>query len=135
MIVMDNKSARDIVEKGLDTTICEPFIGILIVRGKEVAGACIFNNYEGRDIHFTCVLDGPLSMADARRISRYVFEQLRCERCTAVTRESNLTARRALDRLGFKREGCLRKHYNEEDGIVYGLLREEQKVLKNGFVS
>jgi ribosomal protein S18 acetylase RimI-like enzyme len=135
MIVMDNNSARDIVEAGLKVSIYEPFIGFLIVRGKEVAGACIFNCYEGRDIHFTCVLDGPVGMGDARRISRYVFEQLRCERVTAVTRPSNTKAGRALQRLGFKPEGLLRNHYDNEDAIVYGLLKEEQKVLKNGFVA
>lgn len=133
MLVMDNKGAKDIVEHELNTTVCDPFIGIRLVHlyGHDY-GACIFNNYEGRDIHFTCVLYHSISLGDVRRISRYVFEQLRCERVTAITRESNGKARRALRRLGFKHEGTLRGHYDGDDGMVYGLLRTEQKVLRNG---
>ncbi len=135
MIELNDEAAKDLVEGVMKTKICAPFTGIIIWRGREICGAVVFNNYEGRDIHLTVVQDGPVSLADARRISRYVFEQLCCERVTAVTRESNMKARCALTRLGFMLEGVLRKHYDEEDGLVYGLLKTEQRVLRNGFKS
>lgn len=129
-IVADNWSAREIVEAALVRKICEPFRGLVVKHGLNVIGAIIFNNYDQCDIHFTCVLSAPIGMRDARYVARYVFLQLGCRRCTAITSELNLAARRALLQLGFKFEGRLREHFDEGDGLVYGILRSEQKIVR-----
>lgn len=130
MIVGDAQAARSIVCKALKLTICEPFSGLVMVTEGRYSGACIFNNYNGRDVHFTCVSRGLLTMREARFVARYVFETLGCHRCTAVTRGTNEAAIKALVQLGFRYEGTLREHYDDADGAVFGLLRSEQRIVR-----
>jgi hypothetical protein len=130
MIISDNESAKTIIEAALVRKLWEPFRGLVVKHGLETVGAIVFNNYDQRDVHFTCVLTAPMTMRDARYVARYVFRQLGCERCTAVTSEYNIAAQRALRQLGFKFEGRLREHFEEGDGLVYGILRSEQKIAR-----
>jgi hypothetical protein len=130
-IICDNDSARAIVEAALLRKIWEPFRGLVVKQGLETAGAIVFNNWDGQDVHFTCVLAAPIGMRDARYVARYAFRQLGCRRCTAVTSEANIAARRALKQLGFRWEGRLREHYPDADGLVYGLLKSEQKIARD----
>ncbi|HXR28752.1 MAG TPA: GNAT family protein [Solirubrobacteraceae bacterium] len=62
-------------------------------------------------------------------IARLVFEQLRMERLGAWADVRNPRSQRALERLGFVREGTLRafhRHNDERrDVVAYSLLREE----------
>lgn len=125
-MVQDDTRAREIVEKALRVKIYEPFSGIVMSDN----GACIFNNYDGRDVHFTCVSSGLLKMHEARFVARYVFETLGCHRCTAVTRGTNGRAIKALAQLGFRYEGTLREHFEDADGGVFGLLRSEQRIVR-----
>ena len=134
-IYCDDSSAKKIVERALEKPICEPFRGLLIRNNNHaIIGAIVFNNYEGSNVYFTCVMSGgprgSISMKDARYVARYVFKQLGCRRCTAITSELNMAARRALLQLGFKFEGRLREHFDEADGLVYGILRSEQKIAR-----
>jgi hypothetical protein len=129
-IVVDSWSAREIMETALVRKICEPFLGLVVKDGADVVGAIIFNNYDQYDIHFTCVLSAPIGIRDARFVARYVFGQLGCRRCTAVTASSNYPARKALLQLGFRQEGILREHFELDDGVIYGMLRSEQKIAK-----
>jgi hypothetical protein len=129
-IICDNDSAKAIIEAALVRKLWEPFMGLVVKNRDETVGAIVFNNYDERDIHFTCVLSAPIGMRDARFVARYVFRQLGCKRCTAITSEFNLAARRALLQLGFKFEGRLREHFEEADGLMYGLLRSEQKIAR-----
>lgn len=55
----------------------------------------------------------------------YPFEQLGCNRITGVTPRKATSARRFLDHFGFKREGCVRQGFGDDDAIVSGLLRRE----------
>ena len=59
----------------------------------------------------------------------YPFEQLKVQRVTALTSSSNLNTQKMLERLGYKKEGVIRKAYGDDDALIYGLLREEVKWL------
>jgi RimJ/RimL family protein N-acetyltransferase len=126
----DSWAAKQIVEVSLGKPICEPFIGLILKDEEQVTGAIIFNGYDKTDVHFTCVLNRPIGVRDARYVARYVFGKLGCKRCTAVTSEYNMAARRALLQLGFKHEGILRDHFEDADGFIYGILRSEQKIAR-----
>lgn len=136
-IICDDESAKAIIEAALVRKLWEPFRGLVVKRQSHrypgemiTVGAIVFNNYDQRDVHFTCVLSEPIGIKDARYVARYVFKQLGCARCTAITSEFNMAARRALLQLGFKFEGCLRGHFEEGNGLVYGILRSEQKIAR-----
>jgi RimJ/RimL family protein N-acetyltransferase len=59
----------------------------------------------------------------------YAFGRLGLHRVCADTDPRNVRSIRALERLGFLREGVLREHYlvqgEPQDAVVYGLLRSE----------
>lgn len=129
-ILRADEMAKQIIESALVRKIYEPFLGLVIANVGRPTGAIIFNNYEGSDVHFTCVLRSHISMRDARYVARYVFGQMGCKRCTAVTSELNIAAQRALRQLGFKFEGRMRDHFNEADGLIFGILRSEQKIAR-----
>lgn len=60
----------------------------------------------------------------------YPFDQLNCRRVTGVTPRKATSARRFLDHFGFKREGCVREGFGDDDAIVSGLLRREWQASK-----
>jgi RimJ/RimL family protein N-acetyltransferase len=59
----------------------------------------------------------------------FAFDRLGLHRIYADTDPRNAPSIRALERLGFRREGALREHYlsqgQPQDAVVYGLLRSE----------
>lgn len=131
-VVQNDLGARMLVEINLGIKISEPYTGLLLMDGKRPIGACIFNNHEaGRNIHFTCVMLEPyVGMRIARRVAWYVFKVMGCRRCTATTPRSNIKAIAALESIGFKLEGVMREYFPNDDGLVYGILRSEQKLLR-----
>jgi RimJ/RimL family protein N-acetyltransferase len=60
---------------------------------------------------------------------RFAFETLGLHRLTANADPRNTASLRALERLGFQREGYLRQHYlvngEAQDGVLFGLLCSE----------
>lgn len=55
-----------------------------------------------------------------------VFNKLKAVRATALIGESNLASQRFVTHLGFKKEGTMRKAYdNDENMHIYGFLKEE----------
>jgi hypothetical protein len=127
----DDAAAREIAEAAFGVKIFEPFTGLVLIDDEGRAdGACIFNNYDGRDVHFTCVNNHRMRMTDARVVATYVFDKLGCHRCTAITRRHNWPARKALRQLGFKIEGFLREHFPDDDAVIYGVLKSEQKIAR-----
>lgn len=60
----------------------------------------------------------------------YAFEILECERVAIKTDARNVRAQRAIERVGARREGILRKHMRTRDGYVrdtvyYSVIRSE----------
>ncbi len=62
----------------------------------------------------------------------YPFHQCDCVRVQAVTSTANERAISALERIGFQREGTLRKAHRDGDAYVYGLLRDEWELSPYG---
>ena len=62
-------------------------------------------------------------------VLHFAFERLGLHRLTADVDPRNGPSLRALQRLGFQREGYLRQHYHVNgevcDGVLFGLLRSE----------
>lgn len=93
-------------------------------RGEVVAGA-LFNHFEGADVHVTIAGKG-WTPSFVRAVGTYVYDQLGCERMTAVTACERVA--RYAERLGGKVEGRLRSHFGPgKDGILVGILRGEWK--------
>lgn len=64
-----------------------------------------------------------------RRVIRWIMESFELHKLRAFVARNNGKASRMAERLGFAREGCLRREYQKSgrriDMYAYGLLREE----------
>lgn len=133
---------------GADETICE-FIrqripalfngayddrsaALGILKKGRLVGGVLFNMYSGNDIFMSAAFDEPcLTRANLNRLFSYPFVQLKCRRMTTITGETNTHARAIDERLGFTQEGIVRCAFpNDENAIVYGMLREECRWLR-----
>lgn len=124
MIVADERVAKFVSDK-LGFGLCPPYVAIGLERGGEIVAGILLNHFEGADIHAT-VVGKVWSRGLLKAASAYVFDQLGCERITAVTR--NDKAVEFAKRLGGQIEGRMRNHFgNGHDGVLIGIVRDEAR--------
>lgn len=122
MIVCDERVARFVSEK-LGFALCPPYSVMGIERDGEIVGGVLFNHFEGADVHVSLAGEG-WNRAFIEAVGRYVYDQLRCERMTAVTADPAVVD--YARRLGGEVEGCLRSHFGPgKDAAIVGILRED----------
>lgn len=95
-----------------------------------VLGAvAIYSGYDGDfgdiEISFAMRPGFYLSRSAISMFLRYPFGQLECSRVTAATPRKATSTRQFLEKLGFKREGVLRRRFGTDDAVVYGILAKE----------
>ncbi len=71
---------------------------------------------------------------------RHAFETLGCERVQLKTDLRNVQSQRAIEKLGAKQEGILRRHIQMPDGhmrdtVMYSVVREEWPAVEKGLLS
>lgn len=101
-----------------------------VVDDQGVLGAvAIYSGYDGDfndiEISFAMRPGFYLSRAAISMFLRYPFGQLKCQRVTAATPLKATSTRQFLEKLGFKREGVLRRRFGTDDAVVYGILAKE----------
>jgi len=103
-------------------------IGVAAEDG-QLQGGVVFSNWQPgcRSIEASFASETPrwLTRRIIGAILAYPFDQLDCQRITAVTPRRAKAARRFLDAFGFKREGLVRKGFGDDDAVVSGMLRRE----------
>ena len=129
-LVQNDATAAAGVKAVLGVVLSPPFIGFCVQDGGKVKGVVVINDYTGANAEMTGVGRGCWTPHVIRELARYVFRQLGCRRLTARTATSNRQAARALERLGFKREGIARQWFDGEDAILFGLLADEQRLIR-----
>ena len=107
-----------------------PSVGIL--QGGRIVGGVVYTMYTGNGIMMNVAgADRSwLTRSFLRTVFEYPFKQLGCSRVSGLVRVDNKDAIRFDERLGFVREGVIRK--GDEDGtdlILYGMLKEECRWL------
>lgn len=98
----------------------------------ELIAGVVYHECRGNDIQMSTASDDVrwLSRSVLAAVFAYPFEQLQCDRVTAFTPKMAATTRRFLLGLGFAEEGNIRRGFRNDDCIVYGMLREECRWLK-----
>lgn len=81
--------------------------------------------FRGIEISFAMRPGLYLSRSAISALLRYPFIELNCVRVTAVTPLKATSTRQFLEKLGFKREGVLRRAFGTDDAVVYGMLAKE----------
>ena len=100
----------------------------VVVDGKLVAGmACMNWDKQHGNIEIAMASDNPrwASRETIRRLLAWPFDRLRCQRLTTIIAADNVAALRFNEKLGFKREGVMRRGYGDKDAIILGLLKED----------
>lgn len=108
-----------------------PSIGLL--ENGRIVGGVVYTMYTGNGIMMNVAggYKGWINRAFIRAAFAYPFKQLGCTRVSGLVRVDNFAAQKFDERLGFKREGLVRR--GDDDGtdlIMYGMLREECKWIK-----
>jgi RimJ/RimL family protein N-acetyltransferase len=121
-IVTDERVAK-FVSESVGKGFVPPYTCMGIERDGEVIGGVLFNVFEGPDIHVTIAGTG-WTRGFFAEVGHYVFDQLKCERMTAITEQVKVV--RIGERLGGQVEGLLRNHFGKgRDGFVIGILKED----------
>lgn len=109
-----------------------PSIGML--ENGKIVGGVVYTMYTGTGIMMNVAggYKGWINREFLHVAFSYPFKQLGCTRVSGLVRVDNPVAQDFDERLGFKREGLIRK--GDDDGmdlIMYGMLREECKWIKD----
>ena len=109
---------------GVDDGACAGEVDWRVVGGfgSFEIGIWVFPEYRGRGIG-----------AEAQRqLVNYLFATTPVHRLQAGTEVDNVAEQRALEKVGFRREGVLRgvdlRHGAWRDGVMYGLLRDDSRI-------
>jgi len=109
------------------------FSALGLVRDGYLVAGVVYNNWSGAGV---CAHIGALpgrrwmTRAFLRAMFEYPFVQCNRRRITALVARKNRHARRFVENLGFKHEGCVRHALERDDWILYGMLREECRFLE-----
>ncbi len=109
-------------------------VGLGIVSDRRLIGGFVFSNFVGHNIEVSAAVDSArwATRGTLDQMFGYPFRQLGCARITAITREDNVRTHRILTGTGFKQEGRARKAWDgEHDAIIFGILKEECRFLKD----
>jgi RimJ/RimL family protein N-acetyltransferase len=124
MIVTDERVA-EFVGRLTGKKFCPPYSCAGIERNGQIIGGVVFNVYEKPDIHIT-VAGNVFSREFLRKCGEYVFDQLGCERATAITEQAKVVD--LAERLGGQVEGLMRHHFgHDRHGVVLGILKGEYR--------
>jgi len=103
------------------------FVAIGIEREGELVAGVVYNEYRGHSIHASIASSTPrwASRGTLAGIFAYPFVQLNCRRITVYTGKTMIPVRQFLERLGFQQEGVVREGFDDDDCVIYGMLKEE----------
>jgi RimJ/RimL family protein N-acetyltransferase len=126
-IVLDRrKEVAAFVGAALDCgQFIEPYQSIGFARDGRLIGGQVYEGMTAANIHVHIAGHASLLRGSLRVLWNYVFQQLGCLRLTAIVRADHPRMPRILPRLGFRREGVLRRYFTECDALVFGLLADE----------
>lgn len=102
------------------------------VRRDELIAGVVYNNFSGAGV---CAHIGAIpgrhwmTREFLGAIFAYPFDQLRLRRITGLVARKNKPARRFVENLGFRYEGCVRHALQNDDWMLYGMLREECRFI------
>jgi len=115
-----------------------PHTTLGLVRNGQLIAGVVYNHFSSMDV---CMHVGAingkrwLTKSFLLEAFHYPFVQLGKNRVTALVARKNKTTGRFVRDLGFNYEGKLRKHYPNDDLIVYGMLREECRWIRPGVMT
>jgi RimJ/RimL family protein N-acetyltransferase len=110
-------------------------LGALDIDGKLIGGFVYYDYMwrpDGGNVWIAVAGQGRwLTRKNLRIWFRYPFVQLGCNRVTSIVAKSNRKSRNLVERLGARREGCVRDIRGPgKSSILYGMLKSECRWLE-----
>lgn len=133
-VVLNNSEVVRFVESRLKVKLHEPHqcFGFAAEDGRPLMAA-VFNGFNGANIDLTMVAEpGGITRAAIQFLARHAFQTNGCRRVTVRTTKRNKKALRAAARAGFTYEGVSRGYFPAGDAVVFRMLKDECRWLKNG---
>lgn len=105
----------------------EPFGTLAQEVGGRIEAVVVFENrkFDGCEISFATRSPKWQSRRFIKAVFAYVFNQIGMKRVTLLIMEDNIKSWNLAERLGFTREGVIRRASNGRDLYIYGMLKEE----------
>lgn len=108
-------------------------IGVINEAGELVAGV-VYHGYDqdcpSVEMSFAASTPKWLTRAIIGELLRYPYDGLGCKRITGVTPRKATSARRFLEKFGFRREGVATDAFGDDDAIISRLLKREWLATK-----
>lgn len=103
------------------------YVAIGLEDAGELIAGVVYNEFRGRSMHISIASTTPrwATRKTLRAFFAYPFMQCKVARLTAYTGRSMTSVRKFMERLGFVLEGTIRSEYEDDDRVVYGMLRNE----------
>lgn len=104
--------------------------------GDELACVVVAYQYAKPNVTFAIAANNPrwATKGNIAALGQWAFEDLKCNRITALAKKTNKRSRKFMEGVGFQYEGKLRKATDDTDVIIYGLIREDHhKWLRKAF--
>lgn len=116
----------------LGCTFVPPFEawGVTDTQG-QIIGAVVFNDYTEKNVEVSVVGKG-WKRNTLTALGKHCFEHLGCNRVSITTRSKNTLVRILAERLGGTLEGIKRKFYDDDDAVIYGILKEDYRYGNHG---
>ena len=124
-----DREVTEWVRQRLDNSHFGPATAIGLVKDGKIIAGVVYHNYRLNGLEMSIATEDRY-WANRRTLKTffaYPFNQLNCDRVTALVLEDNIKSRDMVNRLGFKKEGILRKAMNGKDIYIYGMLKDECK--------
>lgn len=109
------------------------FTAIGLLRHGALIAGVLYNSFEEKNVCMHVgAIDGAhwLTRSFLFAAFDYPFNQLGMRRVTALVPKKNKAARKFDEHIGFRYEGCLKHYFDRDDMIVYGMLREDCRWIR-----
>ena len=124
-----DREVTEWVRQRLDNSHFGPATAIGLVKDGKIIAGVVYHNYRLNGLEMSIATEDRhwATKQTLRTFFAYPFNQLNCERVTALVSEDNIKSRDMVNRLGFIKEGVLRKAFNGRNIHIYGMLKDECK--------
>lgn len=97
----------------------------------KLIGGVVYHNFRYPNMELSIATISPkwCTRSNIKAVFNYPFKYYDLNRVTAIIDTANSKAIKLVEKIGFVKEGVIRKNSNRGDAYLYGMLKEECKWL------
>jgi len=129
--LIENEAIVGFIEEKLQIRIAPPYtaFGFASDDGRPMCAA-LFNDFNQSNMEMTIFAEpGGINRQVLRYLANYVFVKNGCRRLTVRTKKRNKRVLQLAPRFGFKYECIARHFFEDDDAVVFRMLKADCKFL------